>query len=336
MNLQQRIDGFAQLGDYLNSLPIDSFTDLSDSARQENPWFTPDNVQRAISGIGFMLNRERLTAWVSRYTLRNTNPKTVGLVMAGNIPLVGFHDFLCVLLAGHNAQVKLSSKDSVLMRHVADRLISIAPDFRSRIELHTGQLHNVHAVIATGSDNSARYFTYYFGKYPHIIRKNRTSVAILRGSESEVDLRALGKDVFAYFGLGCRNVSKIFVPTGFEMKKLAEAWNNYAPIIHHHKYANNYDYQKSILLVNRLPFLDTGYLLLLESEKLVSPISMIYYQHYPDEITLQQWLKEAEPKLQCIVGRDNPSYIPFGMTQQPSPDMYADNADTLAFLQQLA
>jgi hypothetical protein len=261
--------------------------------------------------------------------------RTVALVLAGNIPLVGFHDLLCVLVSGHRAQLKLSSKDSRLMMYLIKHLLWLEPEFEKYITIKESKLEEFDAVLATGSDNSSRYFQQYFGKYPHIIRKNRTSISILNGFESTDQLQALGKDVFTYFGLGCRNVSKVFVPQEYDFKPLLDSWSTYQEIINHHKYINNYDYQKSILLVNRTPFLDNGFVLLQESDRLVSPISVLYYERYSSTVDLQQKINSNAEKIQCIVGNSKPATVPFGKAQIPEVWDYADQIDTLKFLSEL-
>ncbi len=331
MTLEQRIKAFVALGQHLQNLSEEARTTLTQHARQENPWFTEQNVSRALKGIAFYLQEDQLKNWTARYNLQPANPKTVALVMAGNIPLVGFHDLLCVLLSGHKTQVKLSSKDSKLIPYLIKQLVWLEPAVEAFISIQTGTLNDFDAVIATGSDNSARYFEYYFGKYPNIIRKNRTSCAVLTGNETADAMRALGEDVFSYFGLGCRNVSKLFVPHGFDFTNLFPHWNPYQEIIHHHKYCNNYDYQKSILLVNGVPFLDTGFVLVHENQKLVSPISVLYFEYYQDSTDLHHKLQTSAEKIQCVVG-NAPAAIPFGQAQYPGVDDYADQVDTLHFL----
>ena len=332
MDLEKRISAFACLGTELENLQHETLTALTQAAKSENPWFTPGNVALSLRGITCFLRKESLTNWLNRYDFSQVAPKTVGVVMAGNIPLVGFHDFLCVLLSGHNIRAKLSSKDSVLITYLTERLIAIEPAFKQHITLTTEQLKGIDAVIATGSDNSARYFEYYFRKYPHIIRKNRTSVAILRGDEDPSTLTELGSDVFSYFGLGCRNVSKVFLPKSFDPAFLLKSWEPYKEVINHHKYANNYDYQKSIALVNKTPFLDNGFVLLLEDERLVSPVSTVYFQYYRNEVHLNEILEPYSNKIQCIVGSTPPATIAFGKSQLPDVSDYADNVDTMKFL----
>jgi hypothetical protein len=334
MNIEDRITAFEKLGNYLSAIDTNEFRSLAERARNENPWFTLESIKSAIEGVKLYLDSKNLTRWVSNYRLTPVKPQTVAVVMAGNIPLVGFHDFLSVLISGHSLQVKLSSKDSVLLSHLAHRLIEIEPRFKSVIQF-VEQLKSFDAVIATGSDNSARYFHYYFGKYPNIIRKNRTSCAVLTGQETDNDLYSLGKDVFSYFGLGCRNVSKIYIPRAFDLTLLLNQWMPFQNVLDHHKYHNNYDYQKSILLINGAPFLDSGFVLLQESEKIVSPISVVYYELYEDEGALALKLIEAKNKIQCIVGHSTPASIPFGEAQSPMAWDYADQIDTLKFLENL-
>lgn len=333
MTLEQRISAFVKLGNHLSHLSDEAFETLALNARNENPWFTAENVKRSLTGITQYLQEDKLRKWTSAYTLNPAKPKEVALVLAGNIPLVGFHDLLCVLISGHHAQVKLSSKDSKLIQYLIKHLIWLEPAFEQAIIVKENKLENFDAVIATGSDNSARYFEYYFGKYPNIIRKNRSSCVILTGNESVEEIDALGEDIFSYFGLGCRNVSKAFVPKGYDLAKILSRWEAYKDIIHHHKYCNNYDYQKSILLVNLIPFLDNGFILLQENQKLVSPISVLYYEYYTDQLDLENKLKEYSEKIQCIVGTQKPATLPFGSAQYPEVWDYADNVDTLKFLE---
>lgn len=333
MNVHARINAFSLLGQTLKNISDDAFQTLAEQTARENPWFTKENVRMAMDGIIHLTQKEKLEQWVSSYSPRDQSKK-IALVLAGNIPLVGFHDLLSVLISGNNALIKPSSKDSVLLKFIIQKLNDIEPAFRDKIEL-TEQLKNFDAVIATGSDNSARYFDYYFSKYPNVIRKNRTSVAILRGNESQDELLALGIDVFSYFGLGCRNISKLLVPAGYTFDKLYPTWEVYQPIIHHHKYCNNYDYQKSIMLVNQIPFLDNGFVMLHENTRMVSPISVVYYEQYKDEADLSKKLTEAEDKIQCIVGNINHATVPFGKAQYPELWDYADGVDTLRFLTNL-
>jgi Acyl-CoA reductase (LuxC) len=331
MIIEDRVKAFVQLGEFIKNLPIEKFKTLAESIRIENAWFTEASLRMAVSGIAKYLDEENLRKWLKNYTLAQRPSKVILLIMAGNIPLAGFHDLLCVLINGDAALIKVSSKDSILIKLITDKLIDINEEFADKIKFEP--LKNFDAVIATGSDNSSRYFDYYFGKYPHIIRKNRTSVAILNGHENEGEIRALGADVFTYFGLGCRNISKLFFPAGFDFHFLFKNWDSYNDISFHYKYNNNYHYQKSILTVSGSAFLDNGFVLLQENEKLVSPIAVIYYQYYNDQEELKRMLQLVNDKLQCVVGNFPPSLVRFGETQTPGLDDYADQVDTMRFLQ---
>jgi hypothetical protein len=253
--------------------------------------------------------------------------------MAGNIPLVGFHDLLCVLISGHVLVAKLSSQDTVLMEFICNQLKQIDSRFSESVFIEE-RLTTIDAVIATGSDNTGRYFEYYFRNIPHIIRKNRSSCAVVRGEENEAQLKELGKDVFSYFGQGCRNVSKLFLPVGFDIKKIMKAWEQYGAIVNHHKYANNYQYQHSILLINLIRFFDNGSVILSESKSLVSPIAVVYYEFYSDLTSLENRIQENRDKIQCITsdGAWYPKSINFGKSQTPGLEDYADELNTLNFL----
>lgn len=334
MNLAHRIEAFSKLGNKINQISATEFQEILGNVKNQNPWFTEENIKLAITGITKLLEKNNLEKWTAIYDLNPKDAKTIGVAMAGNIPMVGFHDLLCILISGHRCIAKLSSQDSILMKWLAEILITIEPEFSSRITFQD-RLNHVEAMIATGSDNTARYFEYYFRKIPHIIRKNRSSCAIILGEESTEELTTLGQDVFTYFGLGCRNVSKLYVPVGYNFIGMLDSWISFHDIIHHHKYCNNYDYQKSILLVNSIPFLDTGYVLLTENESLVSPISTVYYETYADQNDLSQKLNTHRDKLQCLVSANGwyTGSVPFGKAQFPEVWDYADNVDTLKFLQ---
>ena len=334
MTADERLEGLVKLGKFVHAIDEASLEELIIKVRNENPWFTPGSVNLALEGIRRYLDPVKLKNWVSHYTVSPRTIRQVAVVMAGNIPLAGFHDLLSVLVSGHALMAKLSSKDSVLPAFMITKLLEVEPRFESLVSTPP-RLKNFDAVIATGSDNSARYFNYYFGKYPHIIRKNRTSCAILSGDESPEDLMLLGRDVFTYFGLGCRNVSKIFIPENFDPTRLIKAWEIYVDILHHHKYHNNYDYQKSILLVNKIPFYDSGFVILHENEKLVSPIAVVYLERYRTSQEFATKLALVSDKIQCIVGNTSEDHIPFGQAQSPELWDYADRVDTMKFLEGL-
>lgn len=336
--LSDRISAFVSLGNLLSDLKGEEKQALFRQAQNQNSWFTPESLDQAVKGIQLLLDPQALDKWVANYSFSEGNqPMQIGLMLAGNIPAVGFHDILAVLIAGHTACIKLSSQDSALPLWLLTELKRIDPRFSDRIHLEE-LLKSKQAYIATGSDNSARYFNYYFGKYPHLIRSNRTSVAILKGDESTADLQALGHDIFDYFGLGCRNVSKVFVKNQEQLTQLLDAIQSFEGVANHHKYFNNYEYNKSIYLVNGTPHLDNGFLLLKESTDLVSPIGVLYYEIYGDEGALQSKLSASASQIQCLVGSSSlgiSGVISFGQTQCPAPWDYADGVDTLQFLTEL-
>ena len=335
MLLEERIEAFDKLEQQLSSWEgTEKYETLKRQAQHKNNWFTPEHIDLSITGIRKMITSASLEQWVSKYQLEPIEPKTVGIVMAGNIPLVGFHDLLSVLISGHKVAVKMSSQDELLMGAVIQELLDVSPGMKEFIEIRA-QLKEIDAVIATGSDNSSRYFEYYFSKMPNVIRKNRTSVAVITGKETPAELDQLWSDIYLYFGMGCRNVSKLFIPKGFDLTQILQTWENKGDLAHHHKYFNNYEYNKSIYLVNKVPHLDTGYGLWLEDEALVSPISVTYYSTYESEQELATWFTENAEKIQCIVASDTQKYIPFGQAQYPEVWDYADGVDTLAFLERL-
>ena len=347
--LLSRINAFVELGNQINEALDRKEGEYEGLSKQqinlllqikkagiENGWFTNDMVRRALTGITFMLNAEDLSLWLEGYKTKLEEErlvKDVGIIMAGNIPAVGFHDFLCVLLAGHKAVVKVSSDDELLMPAVAEILISIDVYFEDKIEVLNAPRKEYDAVIATGSNNSARYFEQYFGKYPNIIRKSRTSVAVLTGEESKEDIAGLAKDLFTYYGLGCRNVSKLLCVGDFDPKTLIEELLKYDESLKNNgKYHNNIDYNKSIYIINRIPFLDGGTFLLKEDEGLHSPISVTFYETFDSLNFVEEYIAENEDKIQCVVSPKVNGGVAFGDAQQPKVDDYADKVDTMAFL----
>jgi hypothetical protein len=336
MNLKERISAFNLLGSKIDHLTTAEINVIHQQVASLNPWFVSESIDLSLAGISHFLKENRLNSWVSSYVLPEEKSKKVGLTMAGNIPLVGFHDYLCVLISGNQAIIKLSSQDSYLLPTLHAWLILLEPRFKDQV-FFEDRLKNVDALIATGSDNTARYFEYYFRNIPHIIRKNRSSVGILMGEEETSHLKELGKDVFSYFGLGCRNISKLFIPEGYEFVRLFESWDGFKGIIEHHKYANNYDYQKSILLVNKVAHLDNGFVLITQNEQLVSPISVVYYETYTTQSDLKRRIKSQQNKIQCIVSANGwyEGSVPFGKAQTPELWDYADGADTMKFLSEL-
>ncbi len=347
MNLKQRTEAFVHLGKIMQTLAdetfqaevgltreeFDAYQELIQRAKHYNAWFVEENVREQMRSLASMLEKESLSAWLKKYAPEPKAPKKVAIIMAGNIPLVGFHDLMCVLMSGHHALVKYSSEDDRLLPALLNLWTLAWPAMGERITAADGKMTGFDAVIATGSNNSARYFEQYFGDYPNIIRKNRTSIAILQGKETQEELEALGKDVFAYFGLGCRNVTKLFLPKNYNVQNIFEAWFSFKEIINHNKYANNYDYHKALWLMNQDPILDNGFLMLREEEnQLVSPVGSLYYQFYESQEDLKNVLVDRADELQCVVGEGG---IPFGQAQSPRIDDYADGVDTMAFLCQL-
>jgi hypothetical protein len=328
MDLQTRIDLLARLGSYiLEDSP--EWKTVKQRASAENPWFIPEFVELATSTIANQyLQKEKLEEWADQYKIpsRQQQPKTVGIVMAGNIPLVGFHDFLSTFISGHKQMIKLSSKDQLLPQHLVGKLSEWNPKVKEYISF-SEMLKRCDAYLATGSNNSSRYFDYYFGKYPHIIRRNRTSVAVLTGKETDLQLEKLADDAYQYFGLGCRNVTKIYVPKDYDFTRMLNVFNKYDYLIDYNKYKNNYDYQLAILILNKQYYMTNGSILLAENKSPFSPISQLHYEFYDQKPDLSS--REVAEQVQCIVGMDG---VEFGRAQQPRLCDYADGADLLRFL----
>jgi len=337
MTLQERKNALIALGERLQQISNEELAQLTLRTINENNWFNEANVSRALTAWAQALSTEEITTWTKEFEKTTPSVARVGLIMAGNIPLVGLHDLITVLVSGHRAVVKLSSQDTVLMQFIIRELLHIAPAFEKQIEV-VEQLKDIDAVIATGSDNTARYFKQYFGNKPHIIRQNRTSIAILNGQESTETLHELGKDIFTYYGLGCRNVAKVFLPKDADITNLIDGLMGYEEVLTHHKYLNNYDYNKSIYLVNGEPHLDSGFFLMRETEELVSPISVLYYERYDNEAQLALRLATFADKTQCMVSDQAwyPNSINFGAAQSPELWDYADGVNTLDFLAKLS
>ncbi len=341
MNLEERKDTFIQLGDKIKEI-INSKSDVNKlkydklfEASEYNEWFTHEHIKFALSAISENLSKKNIDAWLGRYSnIESTAKKRVGVVAAGNIPLVGFHDLLCVLMAGHELIIKMSSKDDKLMAAVIDLLFEINPKFKYLIFFAEGQLKNFDAIIATGSDNTAKYFEYYFSKYHNIIRKNRNSVAVLTGNESEEELKLLADDIMMYFGLGCRNVSKLFLPKGYDIQLVFRQLYAYRHFADHNKFANNYTYNKSIYLMNKVSFWENGFTILTEDSAMSSPISVVYFEYYNSVDEVKKRLEIDRDKIQCVVASPDliPGSVDFGMAQKPQLWDYADNVDTMQFL----
>ena len=316
-----------------NNLFYDDFLNLIELSQSHNGWFTPEQVHFALHSWAEALTEENLNLWLSKYDFNNVQPKNVALVLAGNIPLVGFHDFLAVLISGHKVVVKTSSNDQKLLPFLSKYLISINPKLDNFITFTDGKLENFDAVIATGSNNTARYFEFYFKNKPSIIRKNRNSVAVLTGNETQEDLSNLGEDIFIYFGLGCRNVSKLFVPKDYNFDAFFEAIYQQKDVIYYEKYANNYDYNKAVFLMSNFKLLDNEFLTIKEDSSYSSPISSVFYEYYEDINEIKNRLQADAEQIQCIVSNGIiENSISFGQSQKPNLWDYADNVDTLQFL----
>ncbi len=329
MDINYRINAFSLLGRRIKNLTGEELDQLADEAHRNNPWFIPEFTRIALNSIGTWLDQSTLEPWRSRYPVPK-NSLDIGLVMAGNIPLVGFHDFMAVILSGHRAIIKPSSKDEVLIQTLINWILEDAPDLASEITI-AERLNHVEGVIATGSNNTARYFKHYFSHVPNLIRQSRCAVAILDGNETQKQLELLTGDILTYFGLGCRNVSKIFIPYGYDLKPLLDEMIKLNHIAQHHKYLNNYDYNKTIYLVNKEPHLDCGFHLLKESESLFSPLAVTFFEFYKHPEESLEKLKALEDQIQCVVG-SGPNMVPFGSAQHPGVDDYADGVDTMEFL----
>ncbi len=352
MNLTQRTEAFEKLGnilrnidnyDFIKSLDNPAVLKLAgtvESVQNHNGWFTPEMVTTALKSFGESLKRENLNRWIAGYKddiEKQKKPKTIAVVMAGNVPAVGFHDFLTVLVSGNKLLGKLSSDDTKLLPAIAGVLKSFEPEFEKMIELTTERIKDFDAVIATGSNNSARYFEYYFGKYPSVIRKNRNGVAVLTGSESKEDLKNLTRDIFLYYGLGCRNVAKLYLPEGYDFEPLLKEIEKNKEVTENNKYFNNYEYNKAIFLVNKTIHYDTGNLLLTENSNFSSPVSVVHYSFYNGPQALKNELTVNSHNIQCIVSSAQflKEKVPFGKSQYPKLWDYADGVDTMQFILQL-
>ena len=349
ISLNKRIQAFASLGGMLlevgqsnhkKSHSTSLLNDLNSAvieASNYNGWFIEDNVRFMLTSIGISLNKTNIEKWIEPYEqelARNITEKQVGVVMAGNVPIVGFHDFLSVLISGHKIIAKLSGDDNKLLPLIAEILISIEPGFKEMISFTDSQLKGFDAIIATGSNNTSRYFEYYFGRYPNIIRKNRNGIAVLTGDESDSDLQKLSEDVFMYYGLGCRNISHIIIPEDYDFTRLLDTFSLNGKVNLNHKHFNNYEYNKAIYLVNSKQHFDTGNLLLTEESSYSSPVSVIHYSYYSDIKIANRLLEVNDAKIQCKVSisKEIKNVIPLGNSQNPQLWDYADGIDTMKFL----
>tara|TARA_R110002096_G_scaffold193645_1_gene375362 strand:- start:254 stop:1312 length:1059 start_codon:yes stop_codon:yes gene_type:complete len=349
MQLQQRINAFIKLGDFLgqfsnevikkddniehNDLFFDGFKHQLKLAEEHNGWFTPENIRFALKGWTASLTEANITKWLEPYSISKTVPKHVAIIMAGNIPLVGFHDFLSVLVTGHHVLVKQSSNDKYLLPYLAKYLQFVEPEFKGKIVFTEEKMKSFDAVIATGSNNTARYFEYYFKGKPSIIRNNRNSVAVLMGHETHEDLKNLSEDIFRYYGLGCRNVSKLFVPKNYNFDAFFEGIYHWHPIVEKAKYANNYDYNKAVYLMSEFDMLENGFFMIKEDKSYASPIATLFYEYYEDIENVKQKIEAEKNNIQCIVSKGFiENEVPFGATQKPKLWDYADSVDSVEFL----
>ncbi|WP_299228044.1 acyl-CoA reductase [uncultured Psychroserpens sp.] len=348
MDLQQRINAFVKLGDFLsqfssksiskknhiqhNDLFFDGFLHQIKLAQEHNGWFTKENIIFAIEGWSKQLKNNTINQWLLKYEFNKESLKTIAIIMAGNIPLVGFHDFLSVLISGQRVLVKQSSNDEHLLPFLTKYLEYVEPEFKDRITFTKDKLEDFDAVIATGSNNTARYFEYYFKNKPSIIRKNRNSIAILTGQETKDELESLSEDIFRYYGLGCRNVSKLFVPKHYNFNNFFKAMYQWNPIINQNKYANNYDYNKAVYLMSEFDMLENGFLMLKKDESFASPIATVFYEPYDSLNELKQTLISKKGQIQCVVANGfSDDEVKFGQTQLPNLWDYADGVDTISF-----
>ncbi len=331
MTLQQRINLLVQLGLYMQNNGQEWIA-VKEQANRANPWFAPEFIDMASRNISTaFLQKDKLEEWVREYQVAEVNnkPVTVGLVMAGNIPMVGFHDLLCIFITGHKQVIKLSSKDNILIKHLVSVMQNLEPTVQEFI-MFAENLKGCGAYKATGSNNSGRYFDYYFGKYPHIIRRNRTSVAIIDGTETADELEALADDIQTYFGLGCRNVTKLYVPENYSFELLLNVLNKYSYYEDFHKYKHNYDYQLALLMMGNKFYMTNGSILLSKNASLFTAVSQVNYENYHRKEELES-LKNNDD-VQCIVGH---GATPFGQAQTPTLTDYADGEDTMKFIMSL-
>ena len=351
MRLEKRIQAFSELGKFLaqfsenkiekndsvkgHDIFFEDFLEQFKNAHHHNGWFTEENMLFAFKNWADLLKTENLENWTAAYSLEKSKGKNIAVITAGNIPLVGFHDFLSVLISGNSITVKQSSNDANLLPLFAKYLEFVEPDYKGKISFTKDRIDQFDAVIATGSNNTARYFDYYFGQYPNIIRKNRNSVAVLSGEETKEDLKNLGEDIFRYFGLGCRSVSKLFVPKNYNFDPFFQQIYHFSYLMEYKKYENNYTYNKAVYLMSKFQLLENGFLILKEDYGYSSPIGSLFYEYYETQEELQIKLNSERENIQCVVGNGQICDIPFGKTQTPSLNDYADGIDTLDFLSKL-
>lgn len=335
-SIKDRISAFVALGEYIDQLLTEAslkgtFQEIQKQTEKNNAWFTESSIKRSLSETSNLLKSDKLYDWLSAYSIseQQTSPLTIGVVMAGNIPLVGFHDFLSVLISENKLAARVSSKDNILIKHLSEALKNIEPRFLDQISFHDNLPPNIEAVIATGSNNSARYFEHYYGELPHIFRKNRNSVAILESEISDDEIVKLGTDVFYYFGLGCRNVSKLYIPPNFDLLRLNQQWTVFNDVLETNPYKANYRYQRALMRTDNIKHLDLGNILLVEDSAFSSPVSVLNFEYYNSLEEVNSMLKLNLDNIQVIMGS---GHYDFGSSQSPALNDYADDVDTLAFL----
>ena len=342
MNIEKQVLGLIKLSQYIKAFLSKEIEDFNENDSEfemilkkseiENPWFTQENQKFALKQWADLLTEDQLRSWLSKYSASKTNKK-VGLILAGNIPLVGFHDVISVVLSNHIPLIKLSSKDKQMIPFLLKKWKEFS---ESEVEYEfVERLVDFDAVIATGSNNTARYLEFYFKNHLSIIRKNRTSVAVLKGDETEEELKLLAHDIFLYFGLGCRNVTRLFIPEDFVIDRIFESFIDFKEVINHNKYANNYDYNRAVYLLNQDKFWDNNFVMMKEDEKLFSPLSVINFTRYSSLVKVKNFIEENEKDIQCVVAKKdlNLDSVNFGEAQNPGLDTYADNVDTMKFLE---
>ena len=339
--VEQHIEGFRKLGQYLREIKAQTreyapLFECIQKAQHHNGWFTQENCLKALRAWGKVLHAGSLQEWTSQYNFGATAPKNIGLILAGNIPIVGFHDVLCVLLFGQNGTIKLATTDPLLIPLLYQKLKEFSPLFKNRLHFTQDRLENFDAVIATGSNNAARYFEHYFAKVPHIIRKNRNGIAVLSGEESKEELAGLAQDIVQYFGLGCRSISKVYLPEGYDLNNIFGALYPHADLMDSAKYANNYDYNKAVYLMSEFDLLDNGFMLLREHDSFGSPVACLHYSFYKDIHSLEKELLEKAEEIQCVSTHlALPQAVPLGKAQKPELWEYADGVDPISFLLEL-
>jgi len=353
MHIKLRIKAFVSIGSFIYNYfkwlenpenyaasEVEKFEKLNEAVNysfHHNGWFTRKMVLEALKGISVFLNEKELNEFVEKYNVDNKNPKSIALILAGNIPMVGFHDVLCVILSGNKALIKVSSQDTLLLTFLLNNAAQLNPGFGDCFEFTQRKMENFDAIIATGSDNSSRYFDYYFGKYPHIIRKNRNSIAIISGQESEENLGKLGDDIFTYYGLGCRNVSKIYVPKNYDLNKIFKAIFPFVWVLDNKKYYNNYEYYQTLYMLNKAELLQNGFINFKEDSGIASPIGVLFYEYYENLNQLLEDLETKKEKIQCVVSEmsEIKNSVKMGETQKPTLTDFADGVDTMLFLKTL-